>query len=60
MDYKVRILTPREGTDAQVRVRIESTNGKFKWSTIGVSKNVIDASFLALNDSFTYHLLKMS
>ena len=60
LDYKVRILTPREGTDAQVRVRIESTNGKFKWSTIGVSKNVIDASFLALNDSFTYHLLKMS
>ncbi len=58
LDYKVRILNPREGTDALVRVRIESTNGKFKWSTIGVSKNVIDASFLALNDSFTYHLLK--
>ncbi len=58
IDYKVRILTPQDGTKAVVRVRIESSNGKFKWSTIGVSKNVIDASFIALHDSITYHLIK--
>ncbi len=58
VDYKVRILTPQDGTKALVRVRIESKNEKFKWSTIGVSYNVIDASYIALNDSITYHLLK--
>ena len=58
LDYKVRILTPQDGTDALVRVRIESSNRKLKWSTLGVSKNVIDASFIALHDSITYHLLK--
>ena len=51
-------MTPQDGTKAVVRVRIESSNGKFKWSTIGVSKNVIDASFIALHDSITYHLIK--
>ena len=58
IDYKVRILTPQDGTKALVRVRIESTNKKITWSTIGVSNNVIDASFLALHDSITYHLSK--
>ena len=58
LDYKVRILTPQDGTDALVRVRVESSNNKLKWSTIGVSKNVIDASYIALHDSITYHLLK--
>ncbi len=58
IDYKVRILTPQDGTKALVRVRIESKNEKFKWSTIGVSYNVIDASYIALHDSITYHLLK--
>ena len=58
IDYKVRILTPKDGTNAIVRVRIESRNSKFKWSTIGVSNNVIDACFIALNDSITYHLIK--
>ncbi|MEE2695232.1 MAG: citramalate synthase [Pseudomonadota bacterium] len=58
IDYKVRILTPQDGTKALVRVRIESRNKKLKWSTIGVSFNVIDASYIALNDSITYHLLK--
>ena len=57
IDYKVRILTPQDGTKALVRVRIESSNQKFKWSTIGVSYNVIDASYIALHDSITYHLL---
>ncbi|MDC3091774.1 citramalate synthase [Rickettsiales bacterium] len=58
IDYKVRILTPHDGTKALVRVRIESSNGNFRWSTIGVSENVIDASFIALHDSITYHLIK--
>ena len=57
IDYKVRILTPQDGTKALVRVRIESSNNKAKWSTIGVSHNVIDASYIALHDSITYHLL---
>ena len=57
IDYKVRILTPQDGTKALVRVRIESSNHKAKWSTIGVSYNVIDASYIALHDSITYHLL---
>ena len=58
IDYKVRILTPQDGTKALVRVRIESKNEEAKWSTIGVSYNVIDASYIALHDSITYHLLK--
>jgi 2-isopropylmalate synthase len=58
IDYKVRILTPQDGTKALVRVRIESRNEKLRWSTIGVSFNVIDASYIALHDSITYHLLK--
>jgi 2-isopropylmalate synthase len=57
-DYKVRILTPDEGTKAITRVMIESRDNKGNvWNTIGVSANVIDASFNALHDSVTYKLL---
>lgn len=57
-DYKVRILTPSDATKALTRVMIESRNEKGKiWNTIGVSPNVIDASFIALSDSITYMLL---
>jgi len=57
-DYKVRILTPQEGTKALTRVMIESRNSKGKiWNTIGVSANIIDASFDALYDSITYRFL---
>ena len=57
-DYKVRILTPNEGTKAITRVMIESRDSKGRvWNTIGVSANVIDASFNALHDSVTYKLL---
>ena len=56
-DYKVRILTPNEGTKALTRVMIESRDDKGNvWNTIGVSPNVIDASFNALHDSITYKL----
>lgn len=57
-DYKVRILTPSSGTKAITRVQIESTDGKGKkWTTIGVSENIVDASFRALHDSITYQLM---
>jgi 2-isopropylmalate synthase len=57
VDYKVRILSPGEGTMAVTRVVIESVDGKGRrWSTVGVSTNVIDASFNALNDAITYKL----
>jgi 2-isopropylmalate synthase len=58
-DYKVRILTPSDGTQAITRVQIETTDEKEnKWSTIGVSENIVDASFKALHDSITYKLMK--
>ena len=47
VDYKVRILNPKDGTKALVRVRIESSNSRYNWSTIGVSDNVVDASYIA-------------
>ena len=60
-DYKVRILTPNDGTKALTRVMIESEDSKgHVWNTIGVSTNVIDASFNALMDSITYKLIKHS
>ncbi|MEX2449442.1 MAG: citramalate synthase [Rhodospirillales bacterium] len=59
MDYKVRILTPGEGTRAITRVMIESRDGRgHHWSTVGVSPNVIDASYNALNDAIVYKLFK--
>ena len=58
-DYKVRILTPSDGTQAITRVQIESCDEKGEvWTTIGVSKNIIDASFRALHDSMTYCLIR--
>ena len=57
-DYKVRILDTREATAAIVRVLIETTDGKEKWSTIGVSTDIIDASLRALVDSLEIKLIK--
>ncbi|MDX1975953.1 MAG: citramalate synthase [Rickettsiales bacterium] len=58
-DYKVRILTPQDGTKAVTRVLIESRDSKGRiWHTIGISANVIDASFNALHDSITYKLMQ--
>lgn len=58
-DYKVRILTPAEATAALTRVMIESRDDEGKsWTTIGVSHNVIDASYNALYDAISYHLMK--
>ncbi len=60
LDYKVRVLTAAEGTAARVRVLIESGDGRDKWGTVGVSENVIEASWQALVDSIEYKLLKGS
>jgi 2-isopropylmalate synthase len=58
LDYKVRILSTKDGTGAQTRVLIESGDGKSKWGTVGVSENIIQASWQALVDSIDYKLLK--
>jgi 2-isopropylmalate synthase len=59
-DYKVRVLSSSDGTAAKVRVLIESSDGHDSWGTVGVSENVIDASWLALADSLHYKLMKDS
>ncbi len=56
LDYKVRVINAQEGTAARVRVSIESTDGDRVWGTVGVSENVIEASWLALADSFHFYL----
>ena len=56
-DYKVRVLSTAAATQANVRVLIESTDGKRKWGTVGVSTNVIDASYQALVDAIEYKLI---
>lgn len=59
VDYKVRILTPGDGTGAITRVMIESADAKDRrWSCIGLSTNIIDASYNALQDSITYKLFR--
>jgi 2-isopropylmalate synthase len=58
LDYKVRVLSSGEGTAASVRVLIESGYGKARWGTVGVSHNVIEASWQALVDSIDYKLYK--
>jgi 2-isopropylmalate synthase len=58
IDYKVRVLSAGEGTGASTRVLIESWDGATKWGTVGVSENIIEASWQALVDSIDYKLLK--
>jgi 2-isopropylmalate synthase len=57
VDYKVRVLNTEGGTGAVVRVLIESTDGVRKWTTMGVSENIIEASWQALLDAVHYALL---
>jgi 2-isopropylmalate synthase len=59
LDYKVRVLNEKQGTSAKVRVLIESGDGNDTWSTVGVSENIIEASWQALCDSMNYKLFKM-
>jgi 2-isopropylmalate synthase len=58
VDYKVRILEESTGTESQVRVFIESSDGLNQWRTVGSSTNIIEASWLALADSLEYWLLR--
>ena len=57
-DYKVRVLDGKSATASKVRVLIESSDGTESWSTMGVSCDVVEASWLALVDSFEYKLIK--
>jgi len=58
-DYKVRIVNSATGSAARIRVLITSTNGDRDWGTVGVSDNVIEASWLALTDSVEYYLQRI-
>ncbi len=58
VDYKVRVVNSKAATAAKVRVVIESRDDVNVWGTVGVSENVIEASWLALVDSFEYKLFK--
>lgn len=58
VDFKVRVIDGRSGTQAKVRVFIESRDSDDIWSTIGVSEDIIEASWQALADSFQYKLAK--
>jgi 2-isopropylmalate synthase len=59
-DYKVRVLDTAKGTGAVTRVLIDSTDGERSWTTIGVSENIIEASWEALSDSLVFGLLQGS
>ena len=56
-DYKVRILDGENGTEAITRVLIDTQNGTKRWSTVGASGNIIEASWRALSDSVEYGLM---
>ena len=58
IDYKVRIVNESSGTAAKIRVLIESKDHQSRWGTVGVSENVIEASWQAVVDSFIYKLVK--
>ena len=57
-DYKVRVLDGKSATASRVRVLIESSDGNESWTTVGVSCDLVEASWLALVDSFEYKLIK--
>lgn len=56
-DYKVRVLNEKDATKARVRVLIDSTCNGETWGTVGVSENIIEASWQALMESFSYYLI---
>jgi 2-isopropylmalate synthase len=57
-DYKVRIIDPGSGAGATTRVLITSSDGEREWETVGVSANIIDASWKAMQDAYDYALLQ--
>ena len=58
VDYKVRVLDENRGTAAKVRVLIETSDGHDDWGTVGVSENLIEASWRALVDSIEYGIVR--
>jgi 2-isopropylmalate synthase len=58
IDYRVRVLDGAEGTATQVRVLIESADAHGSWTTVGVSPNILEASWEALADSVEYGLAR--
>ena len=58
IDYRVRVVSTIKGADSVVRVLVDSTDGEDDWSTVGVSENIVEASWKALVDSIDYKLLK--
>jgi 2-isopropylmalate synthase len=58
LDYKVRVLPASQGTDSVIRVLVESGDPESRWGTVGVSSNIIDASYQALADALIYKLYK--
>ena len=58
LDYKVRVVNSEAGTAARIRVIIESQDNDGLWGTVGVSENIIEASWLALQDAVEYKLAK--
>jgi len=58
VDYKVRVLDSKAGTAAKVRVSIQSADDSMVWGTVGVSENIIEASWQALVDRITYKLMR--
>jgi len=59
-DYKVRVLNEKDGTGAKVRVLIDSAKEGSSWGTVGVSENIIDASWKALSEGVTYFLMNQN
>ena len=59
VDYKVRVLDTKKGTAAKVRVLVEWTDHKKSWTTVGVSENVIEASWFALTDAIRLELMRL-
>jgi 2-isopropylmalate synthase len=59
-DYKVRVIDSKKGTAAKVRVLVEWSDHRKSWSTVGVSDNIIDASWRALVDAITLELMRLT
>ncbi len=58
VDYKVRVVNSEAGTAARIRVFVDFADATDRWGTVGVSENIIEASWLALVDGFEYKLYK--
>jgi 2-isopropylmalate synthase len=58
IDYKVRIINSDGGADAAVRVLIESSDGVHLWRTVGASTDVVEASWIALQDAYEYWIVR--